>query len=154
MDLLLFFLMQFVTRERKGKIHPPITRRGKKIYTYLKQRQRWTDRTKTTERLNQTARHKRETEREKVRQHIGMNWMPWTQLSLPHLLQLSFLSLTADDNPHPVSASITSITRGPDTVTRLWAPYQTSTLECVELIGCVTPWVCACLCVCKCLCVC
>lgn len=61
------------------------------------------------------------------------------------LFHISFLSLTADDNPQPVSASVTSITQGPDTVITLWAPYQASTLlcvcvyVCVYLIGYVTP---------------
>ena len=72
--------MQCLTQGRKGKIHPPIIRgeRGteRKIYVFEteRERQRWTDRTKTTERLKQTGRHKKETdgwrdrESEKVRQ--------------------------------------------------------------------------------------
>lgn len=60
----------------------------------------------------------------------------------PHLPRLHFLSLTADDSPHPVSASVTSITQGPDTVITVWAPYQTSTLLCVCMCLRVPDWVC------------
>lgn len=60
----------------------------------------------------------------------------------PNLPRLSFLSLTGDDRPHPVSVSVTSITQGPDTVITVWAPYQTSTLLRVCISLCVPDWVC------------
>lgn len=104
---------------RKGQnssTHHPWDWRGKKkVFETERERWRWTERTKKTERLKLPGRHKKDIEeilrrrrRGKHQAERGIDCMPWTQLlSLPPNTPTFPTSASchsrADDNPHPVS---------------------------------------------------